>query len=26
MCADLCGERYHESDKIRSREKDIIER
>ncbi|VDM70912.1 unnamed protein product, partial [Strongylus vulgaris] len=26
MCADLCNERYHESDKIRSRERDIIER
>ncbi|KAK6047806.1 spectrin repeat-containing domain protein [Cooperia oncophora] len=26
MCADLCNERYHESDKIRARERDIIER
>uniref|UniRef100_A0A1I7X9L2 Spectrin beta chain n=1 Tax=Heterorhabditis bacteriophora TaxID=37862 RepID=A0A1I7X9L2_HETBA len=26
MCADLCNERYHESDKIRLRERDIIER
>ncbi|GMS78986.1 hypothetical protein PENTCL1PPCAC_1161 [Pristionchus entomophagus] len=26
MCADLCRENYHESDKIRSREREIIER
>ncbi|KAL6743755.1 hypothetical protein Aduo_016762 [Ancylostoma duodenale] len=26
MCADLCNEKYHESDKIRARERDIIER
>ncbi|WKY08955.1 hypothetical protein Q1695_001825 [Nippostrongylus brasiliensis] len=26
MCADLCNEKYHESDRIRSRERDIIER
>ncbi|VDK63456.1 unnamed protein product [Cylicostephanus goldi] len=26
MCADLCNEKYHESDKIRVRERDIIER
>ncbi|KAE9418301.1 hypothetical protein Angca_009245, partial [Angiostrongylus cantonensis] len=26
MCTDLCNERYHESDKIRARERDIIER
>ncbi|GMT09275.1 hypothetical protein PFISCL1PPCAC_572, partial [Pristionchus fissidentatus] len=26
MCADLCRENYHESDKIRAREREIIER
>lgn len=26
MCVDLCRENYHESDKIRAREREIIER